>query len=149
MSRPILLLLALLIMATLAGCAAGPAPAAAAVAEKPASDGFRAPLAELADGKAHYYKHEADGKTIAFFLLKSSDGEVRAAFDACDVCFPARLGYRQEGDQMVCNNCGNRFASRSINVVSGGCNPAPLDRMIEGDYVVIQTADIEAGARYF
>ena len=74
---------------------------------------------------------------------------VRAAFDACDVCYAAKKGYRQEGNFMVCNNCGQKFISTRINEVRGGCNPAPLERKIVGDKLVIATADILTGARYF
>ena len=74
---------------------------------------------------------------------------IRAAFNACDVCYLDKKGYRQEGDDMVCNNCGQRFPSELINEVRGGCNPSPLVRTIEGDEVVIRVDDILSGARYF
>jgi uncharacterized membrane protein len=50
---------------------------------------------------------------------------------------------------MVCNNCGQRFPSTKINVLKGGCNPAPLDRRVEGGYLVLRSQDIETGAFYF
>jgi uncharacterized membrane protein len=34
-----------------------------------------------------------------------------------------------------------------VNVVQGGCNPAPLKRAVEGDQVVIQVNDILDEAR--
>jgi hypothetical protein len=46
--------------------------------------------------------------------MKSADGVIRAAYDACDVCYRERKGYHQEGDDMVCNNCGRHFPSTSI-----------------------------------
>ncbi|MCF8130801.1 MAG: DUF2318 domain-containing protein [Deltaproteobacteria bacterium] len=102
------------------------------------------------DGTAKHFEFQAgNGITIKYFVLKSSDGVVRAAFDACDVCWPSGKGYFQEGDKMVCRNCGKRFASVKINEVKGGCNPAPLNRKIEGDNLVIQVADILSGKSYF
>jgi uncharacterized membrane protein len=74
---------------------------------------------------------------------------VRAAFNACDVCFPAKKGYRQEGDEMVCNNCGSRFPANQINEVRGGCNPSPLDRAVDGDMLIIRVKDILRGLDYF
>ena len=105
--------------------------------------------ADVADGRAHYYTYQGARKTIPFFVLKSSDGVIRAAFDACDVCFSFKKGYHQEGDEMVCNNCGTRFPSVNINVLQGGCNPAPLARQLQADTLIITVADVEAGARYF
>ena len=87
--------------------------------------------------------------TVRYFILKSSDGIVRAAFDACDVCWPAGKGYYQDGDSMVCRNCGRRFHSVLINEVKGGCNPAPLTRSVDGDQLVIKVDDILKGKPYF
>ena len=115
-----------------------------------AGTGVTVPVSTLDDGKAKYFSYKApSGKTVKFFVLKSSDGVVRAAFDACDVCYQNKKGYRQEGDFMICNNCGQRFTSTRINEVRGGCNPAPLDRQVMGDKLVIAVADILTGERYF
>ena len=115
-----------------------------------AADGaVRLPLATFDDYQAHFYTYMHEGKPIEFFVLKSKDGVVRAAFNACDVCFPAKKGYHQEGDEMVCNNCGNRFPAAQINEVRGGCNPSPLDRTVEGESLVIRVNDITTGQSYF
>jgi len=109
----------------------------------------RLPVSEINDGYAHYYTYKSSRGSINFFVLRSSDGVIRAAFDACDVCYREKKGYRQEGDYMVCNNCGQRFLSTQINVIRGGCNPAPLDRYVEGQYLVFKASDIEKGRIYF
>jgi len=107
------------------------------------------PLNLFEDGKARHFEH-TDGKfTIRYFILKSSDGVLRAAFDACDVCWPAGKGYYQDGDNMVCRNCGRRFASIRVNEVKGGCNPAPLNRSVQNGKLVIQVKDILEGQQYF
>lgn len=108
------------------------------------------PVSLFDEGKAKHFEFQTDnGLTIKYFVLKSSDGVVRAAFDACDVCWPSGKGYYQEGDAMVCRNCGKRFSSVKINEVKGGCNPAPLNRTINGDNLLIQVADILGGKSYF
>lgn len=107
------------------------------------------PLASFDDRMAHHYMYMHVEQPIEFFVLKSEDGVVRAAFNACDVCFSARLGYTQDGDHMVCNNCGRRFPSDQINVLQGGCNPSPLRRAVEGQDLVIQVDDLVGGLAYF
>lgn len=109
----------------------------------------RITIDKVSDGKAHYFTYKADDKTVSFFVVKSSDGVIRAAFDACDVCFHAKKGYRQEGDFMICNNCGMKFHSTRVNDVEGGCNPAPLKRAKVGDQLVIKVSDILPGGRFF
>jgi uncharacterized membrane protein len=116
---------------------------------KAAGEGISIPVSELS-GKARFYEYKtAGGKTVRFFAMKSSDGVYRAALDACDVCFAAKKGYRQEGDDMVCNNCGNHFHSAQVNEVKGGCNPVGLERKVAGDTLDIGAKELEAGASYF
>ena len=108
------------------------------------------PVELFADGKARHFSYKVDDSiTIQYFILKSSDGIIRAAFDACDVCWPSGKGYQQSGDVMVCRNCGRKFASIRVNEVKGGCNPAPLERKIEGEKLVLQVQDILSGKKYF
>lgn len=108
------------------------------------------PLQAFADGNAQYFQYPVgNGITVRFFILRSSDGIVRAAYDACDVCWREGKGYYQDGDFMVCRNCGQRFASVKVNEIKGGCNPAPLNRTIVGDKLVIKIADIVQGTQYF
>jgi uncharacterized membrane protein len=105
--------------------------------------------AEFADGKARFYRFEGSSGSIDFFLVRSQDGVIRTAFDTCDVCYRERKGYRQEGNDMVCNNCDQHFRTDLVNVVKGGCNPAPLKREQVGATVVIAASDIERGIGYF
>ena len=108
------------------------------------------PVATFADGQARFYRYVTTaGREVKFFVMKSADGVLRAAFDACDTCFRYKLGYHQQGDVMVCNKCGRTFRSVDINVLQGGCNPAPLGRSVVGDQIVLKAASIEAGVSYF
>ena len=107
------------------------------------------PTEDINDGKAHHFNVKAaDGTLVTFFTLKSRDGIIRAAIDACDVCYKSGKGYEQEGDFMVCQNCGQKFSSNKINEIKGGCNPAPLERMIVGKNLVIAMADINKNSWY-
>lgn len=108
------------------------------------------PAAQFDDGVARFFTYRsASGSTVRFFVMKSADGVIRAAFDACDTCYRERRGYRQSGDVMVCINCNQTFRSTDINVLKGGCNPAPLDRTVADGRVVLSAASLEAGAGYF
>ena len=112
-------------------------------------DAVRIPLSALDSGKTLFLESELEGSRVYFFAMRSSDGVYRAAYDACDVCFRANRGYRQEGDLMVCNKCGQAFPSVKVNEAKGGCNPAPLARMVDGQSLVIRKGDLAAGKDYF
>ena len=106
------------------------------------------PLSELS-AKARFYEYKVGATSVRFFAIKSSDGVYRAALDACDVCFEAKKGYKQDGDDMVCKKCGNHFPSAQINEVEGGCNPVGLERKVANDRLVIKAKDIEGRTSYF
>ncbi len=124
------------------------APVAAAPVAAGGAD-VTIPVADLAGGEAKFYSYDAGGVEVKYFVMQSKDGEYRAAFDACDVCYPNKKGYTQQGDLMVCNNCGLQFESTKINEVKGGCNPSPIERTLEGETLVLKTSDLQAGVQYF
>jgi len=98
------------------------------------------------DNKAHFYNTEMSiGKTIYFFVVKDKQGIYRAAANACQVCFKTYKGFRQEGNEIVCNNCGNRYPIEKIATEKGGCNPGPINPNLEvrNGKIIIQQADIE------
>ena len=123
----------------------GSTPPTATTASSPAGN-VTLPVAKVNDGKAHFYTYDANGTTVKYFVLASKDGTVRAALDACEVCYPKKLGYHQAGNSMQCNNCGKTFRSDQINVVTGGCNPIPLKRSVSGSTLTIASSSLQAGA---
>ncbi|MFH1364784.1 MAG: DUF2318 domain-containing protein [Candidatus Aenigmatarchaeota archaeon] len=97
---------------------------------------------------AKWYKYDSGGTEIRFFAVKASDGSIKTGFDACDVCYGSHKGYRQEGDYMVCNNCGNKYPINGLgteNKNPGGCWPGFLPNTVSGDNLLIKNADIEGG----
>lgn len=111
---------------------------------------FSFPVSEFQDGKARHFNFKiSPNQSIRFFVIKSSDGVIRAAFDACEVCYRAQKGYAQQGDNMVCLNCGMKFKSVKVNEVTGGCNPSPLKRTVKDGKVIINQQDLLVGAKYF
>ena len=134
------------------GNGASPVPVSSAPPAPAANDGrFTYAASLFDDGQARHFEFADAGSntTIKYFILKSADGVIRTAFDACDVCWPEGKGYVQDGTAMVCRNCGRRFESVMVNEVQGGCNPAPLKRTLQGDQVVIRTDDLKKGQAYF
>ena len=120
------------------------------ISAAPGPAAVRIPLAELAGGQAKFFDYKtADNRQVRFFAMKSSDGVYRAALDACDVCWQAKKGYTQDGDDMVCRKCGRHFHSAKINEVTGGCNPIALNRTVADGHLVINAGDLEAGRTFF
>jgi len=78
-------------------------------------------------GTAKFYPVEIDGTRLEVVAVKAPDGTIRTAFNTCQVCYASGKGYyEQEGDTLVCQNCGNRFTMDRVEVEAGGCNPWPI-----------------------
>lgn len=76
---------------------------------------------------ARFYPAEINGTNLEVMAVKAPDGSIRTAFNTCQVCYSSGRGYYiQEGDVLVCQNCGNRFAMDDVEVTRGGCNPVPI-----------------------
>jgi uncharacterized membrane protein len=119
---------------------------------KPSNGVFAFPATAFQDGKAKYFQfNPAPNQRIRFFVVKSADGIIHAAFDACDVCWRAQKGYVQQGNNMTCVNCGLKFRTDKINEtkMSGGCNPAALKRTVQDGKVIITQQDVMSGLRFF
>jgi len=142
-------LVAVIVVAAVFMMDRGGGEAATATAAAPSTGNVTIPISQVKDGKAHFYTYNAGGTTVKYFVLADKTGTVRVALDACEVCYAQKKGYHQEGDSMVCNNCGKVFPSAQINVITGGCNPIPVDKKISGGQLTIDTDSLTQGAQYF
>lgn len=84
------------------------------------------PISDITDQAAFYAYDELETK-MEVIAVKASDGTIRTAFNTCQVCYSSGRGYYvQEGDSLICQNCGNRFRMDEVEVTKGGCNPVPI-----------------------
>ncbi|MBF0528511.1 MAG: DUF2318 domain-containing protein [Deltaproteobacteria bacterium] len=132
-------------------------PISAIVQPKPASAAAADPAESLThqmadfqqEASRHFSINSPDGVKIRYFIVKGADGKFRAALDACEVCFPANLGYAQQGGDMVCRNCGRHFPIREVGLIHGGCNPVPLKFQEDSGRITINKSELLAGLKYF
>ncbi|MDE3108970.1 MAG: DUF2318 domain-containing protein [Acidobacteriota bacterium] len=103
----------------------------------------RVPVADLRDAQMHFYTAAVNNAAIRFFIIHESGGGYVVALDACQICGWA--GYRQDGQNVVCRNCGSAIYIPSIGE-KGGCNPVPVKSDVQGDNVVIDLSALESAA---
>ena len=108
------------------------------------------PLSEVSPTVKHY-SYNYQGTEVKYFAVVGPDGEVKTAFDACEVCHAAGKGYSQDGDSVICNNCGLKFRISELGEKNKGtgCWPAHLEHEIQENYILIKKTDVEAGSRFF
>lgn len=74
-----------------------------------------------------FYPVEVDGTQMEVLAVADSEGNIRTAFNTCQICYSSGHGYYvQDGSYLVCQNCGNRFTVDQIEIQTGGCNPWPI-----------------------
>lgn len=90
---------------------------------------------------AVFIPYSAEGVKMEAIAVKAPDGTVRTALNTCQVCYNSGYGYYvQEDDELVCQNCGNRFKISQVEKIKGGCNPVPImneDKSDNGTTIVI------------
>lgn len=98
------------------------------------------PVSEVTSD-ASFYPVEVDGAIMEVIAVKDSTGYIRTAFNTCQICYGSGRGYYvQQGETLVCQNCGNRFTMDQIEIESGGCNPWPIfeeNKTVTEEYVEI------------
>jgi FTR1 family protein len=104
------------------------------------------PLAQVSGGDLHRFSARENGVDIRFWLYQKPDGKIATVFDACQIC--GGVGFYKGPNGVVCKNCAAPINPQSVGT-PGGCNPIPLNATIASDSVIIQEADIAAGARVF
>jgi uncharacterized membrane protein len=107
-------------------------------------DQIMIPISEIGT-TAKFYSYDNNGVEIKYFLVKGSDDAIHSAFDACDVCYDAKKGYRQDRDVMTCLNCGLTFPINELGEsnTGGGCWPSYLPVKIDGDNIIIEKSDLK------
>jgi high-affinity iron transporter len=120
---------------------AAPSPAKMLVAQ---DNLVRIPLSELTDSSLHFYTADVNDTVIRFLVIHKLNGDYSVALDACQIC--GRVGYRQEGQNVICRNCGASIYVPSIGE-HGGCNPIPVkSQVVSGDVIVDLSALADAAA---
>jgi uncharacterized membrane protein len=139
--------------ATAAPAATNTAVPAATEAAAQSAGALTIPVTELSDGAAHFYSQKADGINVEVVAVKLPDGSIRTAFNACQVCYDSGKGYyKQVGDKLVCQNCGNSFTLDQVGLSAGGCNPAPIGeayRTSDGATITISQDVLKQGEALF
>jgi uncharacterized membrane protein len=110
---------------------------------------IRLAISEFRDGKAHFFTYKKSGRNINFFVRTDGAGNLSTHFDACYTCYKKKKGYRQEGTDLVCNECNLRFRLADEKWLHEGCSPIPLASRRDNGFIVIKAADLEEGERLF
>lgn len=102
---------------------------------------------------AKFYPLKVGSTNMEVLAVKASDGSIRTAFNTCQVCNGSpKAYYKQQGDVLVCQNCGNKFKMDMVEQQRGGCNPIPImqeNKTDDGTNITISKDFIENNKELF
>lgn len=139
---PIILIAAALLLFSLGGCSQG-LPRYNSLS---AHGGTVTIDAAKVGQQAVFYNYDADGVTVQLIALRGADGTLHTAFNTCQNCSPSpKAYYQQEGDKLICQNCGFDFSPEEVGAVAGGCNPWPIQSLqLDGDVLTVAQEELAA-----
>lgn len=74
------------------------------------------------------------------------DGKILSFFDACERCYPKKLGYRFDNASIVCRACNIRFPLSEVEKGIGSCAPIKLGGYVKDGKYFIPVSNIEGKA---
>ena len=102
---------------------------------------------------AKFFPYKSGNINMELLAVKAPDGTIRTAFNTCQVCSNSGKGYyKQVGDELVCQNCGNRFKISQIEKEKNGCNPVPIleeNKSDSGTAITISKSFLEQNVKLF
>ena len=100
---------------------------------------------------AAFINYDAGGVTVQLLAIRDSGGTVRIGYNTCQSCSPSPYAYFiQDGDKLVCQNCGLSFTAENVGAGGGGCNPmAVTDAVRDGGTITVPAAGALAVADRF
>lgn len=105
-----------------------------------AGESLEIPIADITTD-ASFFSAEVNGTTMEVVAVKDNEGNIRTAFNTCQICYSSGRGYyKQSGNYLVCQNCGNSFSMDQVEVKTGGCNPWPIfedNKTVTDDKIMI------------
>lgn len=100
-----------------------------------------------------FYGYKSGDTYMEVLAVKAKDGSIKTAFNTCQVCYSSGKGYyKQKGDTVVCQNCGNVFDIAYIGKARNGCNPVPVEPSAikdDGSSIVVSKDFLDSSKNLF
>ncbi len=101
------------------------------------------PVSDLVDANLHFYTADANGTLLRFLVIRKGNGDYAVALDACQIC--GWSGYRQQGQNVICRNCGAAIYVPSIGQ-AGGCNPVAVKARVDAGKILVDLSALANSA---
>ena len=111
---------------------------------------FVIPISELTKD-VKFFSLDDRGTDIEILTAIDKNGNPKATLNTCQNCMGSPKAYFiQEGDSVVCQNCGIGHKIETLGTAKRGCNPIPIDSLaIDGENISFEKSELLASADLF
>ena len=91
------------------------------------------------------------GTDIEILTAIDKNGNPKATLNTCQNCMGSPKAYFvQDGDSVVCQNCGIGHKTETLGFAQMGCNPIPIDSLVIDDKnIAFEKSELIASADLF
>lgn len=108
-------------------------PKSLSLANYEAGDSFVIPISELKND-VKFYSLNYNGANVEILAAIDKNGNPKVTLNTCQNCMGSpKAFFVQEGDSVVCQNCGIGHQIETIGTAKRGCNPIPIDSLVIDD----------------
>jgi uncharacterized membrane protein len=105
-------------------------------------------ISKLNEGFPSFFTYQMNGKNISFFVVKIGN-TVTSFLDACNACYPHKLGYKYENGMIICLYCREKYSMDELAAGYGNCHPIKLPGRIQDGKYLIAVSSLEKNASKF
>lgn len=108
-------------------------PKSLSLANYEVGDSFVIPISELKND-VKFYSLNYNGANVEILAAIDKNGNPKVTLNTCQNCMGSpKAFFVQEGDSVVCQNCGIGHQIETIGTAKRGCNPIPIDSLMIDD----------------
>lgn len=108
-------------------------PKSLSIANYEVGDSFVIPISELKND-VKFYSLNYNGANVEILAAIDKNGNPKVTLNTCQNCMGSpKAFFVQEGDSVVCQNCGIGHQIETIGTAKRGCNPIPIDSLVIDD----------------
>ena len=108
-------------------------PKSLSLANYEVGDSFVIPISKLKND-VKFYSLNYNGANVEILAAIDKNGNPKVTLNTCQNCMGSpKAFFVQEGDSVVCQNCGIGHQIETIGTAKRGCNPIPIDSLVIDD----------------
>lgn len=102
----------------------------------------------MKDNQPEFYSLSIDGKRLSFFVVMIN-GKVQSYFNACERCYPKKLGFSPDHGFMRCRACDAKYPFYKLKEGLGDCSPVRLKGTEKNGTYIITKESLLKGITFF